>query len=232
MLNSLAARVRQARASSDAGITLMELVISMALMTLLGTMAIVFFVDMNSASSKTVDANLSTANARNALESWVSLIRLADSPASAGSASGRFEKITPTEVLFYADLGNRSCTPTCTTGHPTKIDLAIVGSDLVETHYLYANGAYSATPSITRHVATGITTNGTLFTPYVVGNPPTSVRLALCPGGASGLCTGTTGADAYLNTVVRIDIRFSVTQNSADTAQVFSSSASITGSTS
>lgn len=232
MLTAIVRRARRATRGerSDAGITLMELVVSMGLMTLLSSMAVVFFVTMNTASTRTIDSNVSTSSARNTLESWVAELRLADSHVTAGSSAGRFDIVKPTEVLFYANINNRSCT-TCA-APLTRIDLSIQGSTLVEKDYVYDGSGYPASPTNTRHLAIDVSTNGTLFTPYVVGNPPTAVRLNLCPNGAAGICTGTTGADSVLDTIVRIDIRFSVKPSDRDPAQTFSSSASITGSTS
>jgi type II secretory pathway pseudopilin PulG len=233
MLTSLTGRLRRTRERSDAGITLVEMVVSMSLMTIIGSMAVTFFVGMNRASTATTDANLSTAGARTVLDSWTSLLRVADSPTKPGDAGGRIVTITPTEIQFYADVNNRACSSTCGAAtHPTKVDLSLTSGSLVEKRFVYANGAYPSTPTSTDTLASGASTSGWLFTPYVNGNPPTPTLPALCPGGTAGICTGTTGASAVLDTIVRIDISFAIQTDGGNTAQRFTASSALPGATS
>ena len=186
MLTSCARRLRRTRAGGDAGVTLMELVVSMTLMTIIGSMAMTFFVGMNTATSKTTSVNQSTAGARTVLDSWTALLRVADSTVAPGSASGRILMVTPTEITFYADVNNRTCSSTCSAvSNPTKIDLSLAGGQLVEKRYTYSSGAYPSTPTTTDVLASGASASGWLFTPYVNGNPPTFTAQNLCPGGSS-----------------------------------------------
>ena len=228
MLTACVRRLRRTRAGGDAGVTLMELVVSMTLMTIIGSMAMTFFVGMNTATSKTTSVNQSTAGARTVLDSWTALLRVADSTVAPGSAAGRVLMVTPTEITFYADVNNRTCSSTCTAvSNPTKVDLSLAGGQLVEKRYTYSGGAYPSTPTTTDVLASGASASGWLFTPYVNGNPPTFTAQNLCPGGSLGLCTGTTGADAVLDTIVRVDIAFSIQPTSSDAPQSFAASAAL-----
>ena len=228
MLTALAPRLHRVRQGDDAGTTLMELVVSMTLMTIIGSMAMIFFVSMNTATGKTSGVNQSTAGARTVLDSWTSLLRVADSTIAPGSAAGRILLLTPTEITFYADVNNRTCSSTCSAeANPTKIDLSLAGGQLVEKRYVYSGGAYPSTPTTTDVLASGASASGWLFTPYVNGNPPTATTPNLCPAGTAGLCTGTAGADAVLGTVVRVDIAFTIQSSSGDAPQTYAASAAL-----
>jgi Tfp pilus assembly protein PilV len=226
-------------AAPDAGVSLIELVVAMTLMTVVGTLTLTFFITMNSADRKTVDANIATASARNALESWTRLLSLADSKQGAGSGAGRFEQITPTGAVFYANVNNRATATSARTA-PTKIFLSLEaaanaadGQQLVERDYApissVAPSTYPVTPTHQRYLASNVVISGWLFTPYVLGSPPTISEPNDC-NGAGGLCAGDLGADAILPTIVRVDISFAV-QPSPGVALSFSSSAVITGGT-
>jgi prepilin-type N-terminal cleavage/methylation domain-containing protein len=114
---------RLRRLRGDAGVTLVELMVSMAIFTLLGAMALTWFVGSNTANKATVDANITTASARNALQSWAGLIRLA-TPASGSSTA--VTNLTATSITFSANLGALpSCsTGACVTDAPTTITLS------------------------------------------------------------------------------------------------------------
>jgi type II secretory pathway component PulJ len=223
-------RLREAR-TGDTGITLVEVVVAMVLMTIVGAMSVQFFVTMFGYSGRSTDQNLSSAMARNVLDEWTALLRVADSPSQPGTTTGRIAMITATELQFYANVGNRNCAGTCTAASmPTLIDLSLSGSELYEKRYVYANGAYPSTPTVTDVLASGVSAPvvGQLFTPYVmVGGTQIAQLPNDCPGGALGACTGTTGADAFLSTVVRIDITFQIRRNSTEPQATFTSSAAI-----
>jgi hypothetical protein len=239
MLTAVAHRRRRWQGEApDAGVSLIELVVAMTLMTVVGTLTLTFFVTMNSANGRTIDSNLSTASARNTLESWTRLLSLADSKQGAGSGAGRFEQITPTSAIFYANVNNRGTSTSARTA-PTKIFLSLEtaanaadGQQLVERDYAptssVAPSTYPTTPTHTRYLASNVVISGWLFTPYALGSPPTISEPNDC-GGAGGLCAGDPGADAILPTIVRVDISF-VAQPSPGVSLSFSSSAAITGS--
>lgn len=220
----------------DAGVTLIELVVAMSLMTIVSAMALTFFVGVNSANSTAVDANVGTASARNVLQQWTQLLELADSPDAAGSGSGRFVEITPTSAVFYTNSDRNRATDTTARTAPVKVSLALVGGQLVESDYQpdtsTTPSTYPDSPTSTRVLASDVTTTGWLFAPYTTGNPPTLVEPNDCADGAPGLCSeDSADAAMLLATIVRVDLSFTLTSSSGQT-QSFTSSAAITGSTS
>lgn len=99
--------VRSRLAAEDRGVTLAELMVSMILTTILGTMAVLFFVGASHAGYKTVLTNQNSGDARLTLDSWTSMLRVAGWLDPSLQAV-RFEEITSTKIVFYANLNNRS----------------------------------------------------------------------------------------------------------------------------
>jgi hypothetical protein len=99
--------VRFRLASEDRGVTLAELMVSMILTTILGTMAVLFFVGASHAGYKTVLTNQNSGDARLTLDSWTSMLRVAGW-LNPSTEADRFEEITKTKIVFYANLNNRS----------------------------------------------------------------------------------------------------------------------------
>jgi hypothetical protein len=93
--------------AEDRGVTLAELMVSMILTTILGTMAVLFFVGASHAGYKTVLTNQNSGDARLTLDSWTSMLRVAGWLDPSIQAD-RFEEITSTKIVFYANLNNRS----------------------------------------------------------------------------------------------------------------------------
>jgi hypothetical protein len=216
----------------DAGISLIELVVAMSLTTIVSAMALAFFVTVNSASSRTVDTSIDTAGARNVLQSWSTLLDLADSPTQAGGTD-RFVQITPTSAIFYANANDNRATGGGIRTAPAKIALSLESGQLVERSYLPQSSVvpstYPSTASTVRYLVSGVTTpSAWLFTPYVAGSPPTLSEPRDCATGTAGLCAGNSNADTILASVVRVDIAFTVSTTDGD-SQAFSSSAVITG---
>jgi hypothetical protein len=236
MLTAFARRGRQVLAPErrESGVSLVELVVAMTLMTVIGGMTLTFFVSADAADTRTIDGNVSTAGARNVLESWSRLLSLADSPQTAG-ASGRFQQITPTSAIFYANVNTNRATSSGARTAPTKVFLSLESGQLIERSYApnsaTAPSTYPSSPTTTRYLVSGVVTTGWLFTPYVLGSPPSISEPNDCSGGAAGLCAGVAAADAILPTVVRVDIAFTV-KSSSGVSQSYSASAAITGSTS
>lgn len=96
--------------ANDSGVTLAELMVSMMLTTILGTMAVLFFVGASHAGYRTVLTNQNSADARLTLDSWTSMLRVAGW-LDPSTQADRFEEVTATKIVFYANLKNRS-TPT------------------------------------------------------------------------------------------------------------------------
>jgi hypothetical protein len=236
MLTAIARRRRQMmrRDRADLGVSLIELVVAMGLMTVIGAMTLAFFISMNTADSRTVDANISTAGARNALETWTRLLTVADSSQTAALGTGRFQQITPTTAIFYANMNSNRASTSAARTAPTKVFLSLEGGQLVERDYAplssIAPSTYPGSPTQTRYLASDVVISGWLFTPYVVGSAPSISEPNDCTAGAAGLCAGVPEADAILPTIVRVDIAFTVAPASGG-SQSFSSSAAITGGT-
>ena len=93
--------------ADDRGVTLAELMVSMMLTTILGTMAVLFFVGASHAGYKTVLTNQNSGDARLTLDSWTSMLRVAGW-LDPSLQTDRFEEITSTKIVFYANLNNRS----------------------------------------------------------------------------------------------------------------------------
>ena len=74
-------------------------------------MAMAWFLGASDASTATTDADLGTASARNALQTWAALLRVAGSPTDPGSGTGRITSLSATSITFNA---YRSGTATCT----------------------------------------------------------------------------------------------------------------------
>jgi hypothetical protein len=107
VLSRLRRAVRSRLGSDDRGVTLAELMVSMILTTILGTMAVLFFVGASRAGYKTVLTNQNSGDARLTLDSWTSMLRVAGWLDPSIKAD-RFEEITSTKIVFYANLGNRA----------------------------------------------------------------------------------------------------------------------------
>ena len=103
-----AIRSRAARlGADDRGVTLAELMVTMILTTILGTMAVLFFVGASHAGYKSVLTNQNSGDARLTLDSWTSMLRVAGW-LDPNLKADRFEEITSTKIVFYANLNNRS----------------------------------------------------------------------------------------------------------------------------
>ncbi|SDJ05488.1 prepilin-type N-terminal cleavage/methylation domain-containing protein [Frankineae bacterium MT45] len=119
ILTRAVARIRH-RAQGDAGVTLVELMVTMTLTSILAVAALGMFLASNKATGADIDANLSTASARGALDSWTSMVQTAALPGTGSPATlantitnplGKgqiISSLTPTSVLFFTNLNNRS----------------------------------------------------------------------------------------------------------------------------
>jgi len=101
-------RNRLAGEPQDAGVTLVEVLMAMALSTILGAVTLMLFVQVSASANDTTDRTISSSQARNALQSWSSYLQVIDDAAGSGSSTSRFEWITDSSIMFYADLNNRS----------------------------------------------------------------------------------------------------------------------------
>lgn len=185
---------RLAGRPGDAGVTLAELMVAMTLSMVLGTMTVLFFVSASHLGSRTILTNQDTSDARITLDSWTSMIRVAgwlDLP----NEVDRFELITPTKIVFYANLGNRNASDLTNVQPVTKVALMLdaptAGADgqLIEIRF----AADNVTPLVVRQVSVNAaqTAGAWVFTPrdQTGGLIDTSVDGCLVAGTpTAGLC--------------------------------------------
>lgn len=168
----------------------------MGLSMILGTMAVLFFVGANKSGGVTIVTNQQTSDARLTLDSWTSMIRVAGwlDPSNPSTPVDRFEEITPTKIVFYANLNNRN-TPDGVVGPLTKVALMLNqptgGGDgqLVEVRFKPDN----VTPATVRQLGfIADQTNGAwIFTPRDESGGPVDTSVNGCVVGgqpAPGLC--------------------------------------------
>lgn len=238
-------RPRRRRCAADEGTTLAELIVAISLTAVIGAMTLALFVQMNDATSRVVDGNISTASAGNALGSWSQHLAVADSPSDPGSSAGRLVRVTPTEIRFFADIGNRP--GTCAAAKridgvcpPTPIEFALLDDGtLIEKRWAPTRSWPTGTPVTTRYLADGVSAAGWVFTPVVDGNPPMPRLPALCAG-SPGICRAAPSAPsapdaaraaALLDAVVRIDIRFRIAARGESAQRMFTTSVALQGRT-
>lgn len=225
-------RSRLASTTGDSGISLSELLVTMGLMTIAGSMATAFLVTSSKASNMTLERGYNVSQARLTLDSWTNLLKVTDSIYAPGSKKGQFVRITPTEIKFYASLNNRD---NAGFGTPTLVDLSLENGELVERHYDGATGALRST----RNLASGAAATGWVFTPYA-GTSKLPLTEQDCLSGSAhvdGFCgafdsasSGTAAGETQLETVTRVDIAFTVTDHANLAPTSFTSSAWIGGS--
>lgn len=171
VLTRLLTRLRRTDTASDAGMTLVELLVGMTILSIAADLSMGFFVGTSQQNQRSVDSSVTVANARVAVEAVSSTVQFADTPTNqAGYATARFPNMpTATSLTFYANLtGNRSGSASRTA--PSKVSFTVTNGQLVEQVYapLNANPTdytqnYSSTPTTQRDLLDGIT-NTTVFT--------------------------------------------------------------------
>ena len=188
------------RPRGDAGISLMELMVAMTLTALLGLLAVNFFVTTDNTGVKTELTNQAVADARVTLDSWTALLRVA-TWLDPSVQSDRFEEVTPTKIVFYANLDNRT-TADQQVGAPTKVALMLrqtnpVTGDGQLIQVIF--GPDNTTPTSVRQLAFNATPTGgagqPVFQPYNEGGGPVPLNPTGCldtsrSGGVpvAGLC--------------------------------------------
>lgn len=193
-----AVRNRRARLTGDRGITLAELMVSMTLTTILGTMAVLFFVGATHEGYRTVLTNQNTSDARITLDSWTNMLRVAGW-LDPNTQADRFEEITSTKIVFYANLNNRvasTSAPYSAPGPTTKVALMLRISDastgigqLIEVTFKADN----TTVNSVRQLGFSAKQTGTtpVFQPYSRAGSPldmTTLGCAISSTPKAGLC--------------------------------------------
>jgi Tfp pilus assembly protein PilW len=184
----------------DQGLTLAEMLVAMTLAMILGAMATTFFTIALHAGDHTLLMNQGTGNARVTLDSWTSMLRTAGW-LDVNTEVDRFEEITPTKIVFYSNVNNRT-NPTSgaviagTNVNPvTKVALILrqpsPGSDgqLIEVQFRADN---ATTRLVRQLVPNANQANGAwLFTPYDRSGGAVDPSLNGCVSGTTptvGLC--------------------------------------------
>ena len=220
----------RARLAGDAGVTLVELLVGMTLSVIIGAMTLSLFVNASDATRATTDKSIDVAQARNVLQSWTSYLAVADGP-SYGTTSHRFEWITDSDALFYADLGNRASTDSV--GAPTVVWLRLTGRRLIEEQFAYG----TTSPKVCRILADTVSA-APLFTAYdttfaamtsgMLGQP-----MATGGAGCTDLPSSVTQTDqtavANLQKVSRVKVAFTISDTAGKHSTAFESSADVQG---
>lgn len=151
------ARLRALRSRGDVGITLTELIVSMGLFSMIGAMTLGIFLSIDKATSSTTDRTISSASARNVIQSWASYVRVADGT-TPGIKTNRIEWLTADDMLFYADLYNRSIDTVGTTSAPTMMWLRRDTSGTLVEEQFAGNAAKGAAPKVCRVLVGNVST--------------------------------------------------------------------------
>jgi type II secretory pathway pseudopilin PulG len=180
-------RLRAVRTSGDAGITLMELLVAMVLNVIVGTLAVSIFISVNDSTNNSVDRSVNTAAARNAVRDWTAYLRVADGR-TAGVKTNRIEWLTANDMLFYADLYNRTVTNLAVTGAPTMLWLRRDSSGTLIEEQFAMTATAGTRPSVCRRMVGGVS----------AGSASAPIFSAIDKSGASmtGLDLGTAPASA------------------------------------
>jgi len=159
-------RVRAVVDRGDAGITLMELVVSMVLTAIVSAMTVGILLSVNSSTNDSTDRTVNTGDARSTIQDWTAYLRVADGK-TAGVKTNRFEWVTSNDMLFYADLYNRTVTNLTATGAPTMIWLRLDSHGVLIEEQFPSTATAGTAPRLCRRMVTGVSTPyGPLFTPY------------------------------------------------------------------
>jgi hypothetical protein len=156
---------RRRQTLGDAGVSLIELVTSMTLMAILGLITARFFITVDSSSTASTDRAVNAHSAGDVTLAWTNYLRVADGP-TAGSVSNRFEWLTNTDVLFYADINNRSVTGSGinTTSPPTMMWLRLDSKNVLIEEQFPSTAAVGTKPTTCRRLLANVTAP-TLFAP-------------------------------------------------------------------
>jgi Tfp pilus assembly protein PilW len=229
MLTRIRSRARRV-ADGDAGVSLMELVVSMVLATALGAITLYFFVNVSNSSAATNDRTINTANARNTLGAWTSYLAVSDGTV-AGNVTNRFEWLTATDMLFYAGLDNRA-NPNAAATAPTMMWLRLdAAGHLIEEQFAsdaVAGSTWQVCRRLAESVSAGVSNQSTqagglrLFTASTAtGTDLSGADLGTAPASGDGCqplpetppsASGSTDvlAVANLRTVNSVEIAFTI----------------------
>lgn len=173
MPTRLIRRVRGATASRDSGITLMEVLVASTLSLILGMMTIAIFLNVNTTASATTDRTISTADARQTVQAWAAYLRVADGT-TAGSRSNRLEWFSSSDILFYADITNRTMAAPGTTTAPAMVWLRRDSANNLVEELFASTAAQGASPTRCRVLVRNVSAS-------VIPDPKDSTKTVTLP---------------------------------------------------
>lgn len=210
---------------ADAGFSLIELLVTMTLTLIVGSIATAMLVATSGQAASTGSQSLTVSRARIALNSIISLLQSADTPTgNPGAAANRFDTMTATQLVFYSDVNNRSAQNTRTA--PVKVSLQLSSTQVIESLYqptsTTAGGTsnYPSNPTSTVTLLGGDTATmaaGSTFT-YCTGAAPTD---------STGACTAATTATQVAS--VGITLVMAGPSGATSSTQTFSASVAVPG---
>jgi hypothetical protein len=244
MLTALRCRLRRVTRSAQSGTSLTELLVAMVLMSIFGALTVRLFVTVDQSTRSSTDRAINSASAGAVMQSWAQYLRVADGT-TPGSNSNRFEWFTGSDVLFYADLFNRTTSGSgvASTSGATILWLRLDSKGVLIEEQFPSTAVQGAAPAACRRLLNQVTGGGTatlqLFTPYDAGgNDLTGLfvggKLGTAPTPSSG-CQNLPvtppsqakkqdpTAAANLPNIARVSIDFSVTDTKKQHGIEFSS---------
>lgn len=174
--------------ASDAGISLVEVMVAMVVTAIVGSMMLTYLISTVHSARRADGQNEQAAGARVALASWAAIVPLAVDPnGESGPTSVRFYSIGPTSAKFCIGLGTKSTNPAIPDAKPRGVEIALVGGQLVENRWptcaaMVASGAY--VHRVLAQRAQVVATGAWLLTPLASTDLPAG-------GVSSGLVTST-----------------------------------------
>lgn len=141
------------RRRDDVGVSLIELLVAMGLMTILGAITARLFITVNSSASATTDRAVNATSAGALMQAWDGYLRVADGT-TPGSLTNRFEWLTANDALFYADINNRATSGTglTSTGSATMVWLRLDSNNALIEEQFPQNAAKGAQPTRCRRL--------------------------------------------------------------------------------
>lgn len=151
------------RLNPDDGFTLIELLVTTIIASILGALALQWFMGASNATTTTSDVDNATASARYVLQQWGKMLQLAGASAGVGTTTNGIQSLSPTSITFTAYLSNSgacSANTSCAPLRTSTVTLALANGKLYET---IGSGQASVDEASTTSVSAA---SGCLFTAY------------------------------------------------------------------
>jgi hypothetical protein len=163
----------------DAGVTLIELIVSGVLSLVVGSMAVAFLFSATDGTRRADGQNELAATARSALNSWSLLLRLAVDPVGLSRpGTPRFLELGEDSLSFCVALESKADNPALDV-LPIGAALSLLDGQLIEQRWLSCTSMLAGDPANIRRVIANnveLVGGGTwLVTPLAVEDLPTGV---------------------------------------------------------